>query len=143
MGIDLLREVMSSRWFPGFAGQPKNERAMNQDAELSAIAAEAACDVGAYLLDVVQDLVIARLEAHQQQAQNRCPSSLQKSCRAVRFSIQLQVMPSLPMPLRYLLDRAVRGAVNVSSSNMISLTSGIFSLIHRTSSMTFAAERTR
>ncbi len=34
-------------------------------------------------------------------------------------------------------------SVNVSSSNMTSLTSGMFSLIHRTSAMTLAADRTR
>ena len=34
-------------------------------------------------------------------------------------------------------------SVKVSSSNMISFTSGMFSLIHFTSAMTLSAERTR
>jgi len=43
---------------------------VHQDSELAAIAAEAPCNVGAQaLLDVVKNLVVARFEAHQQQAQ--------------------------------------------------------------------------
>ncbi len=51
-------------------GKPENESAVNQDAELAAVFGEAPRDIGAQpLLDVEQDLIVARFVADQQQPQ--------------------------------------------------------------------------
>src|ERR1700676_2450115 len=69
--IDFLRVL--DRLFDGclrLAGQTEDEGAVNLDAELAAVFAEAPRDVRTQaLLDVQQDLVVARFIADQQQAQ--------------------------------------------------------------------------
>ncbi len=52
------------------------------------------------------------------------------------------VTPSWPSPRAISSTRGLK-SVKVSSSNMISLTSGMFSLIHLTSAITLSAERVR
>ncbi|CAM3561658.1 hypothetical protein BUGL105410_37695 [Burkholderia gladioli] len=58
------------------------------------------------------------------------------------LALQDQVTPSLPSPRAISSTRGLK-SVKVSSSNMISLTSGMLSRIHFTSASTFSTERTR
>ncbi len=72
----------------GLARQPEDERAVDDDAELVAVAREAARDVDEHaLLDVVQDLLVAALVADEQQSQAVALHDLERAARHVRLRV--------------------------------------------------------
>ena len=87
--VDLLGVL--DRLFDGFlrlARQPQDKRAVNLDVQLAAVFAEASCDIRTQaLLDVQQDLVVARLVAHQQQPQAVFLHDLEGRIRHVRLRV--------------------------------------------------------
>ena len=128
--ISLANSMVFSMVSRGLARQPEDEGAVDHDAELAAVLGEAARDVGAQaLLDVQQDLVVAGFVADQQQAQAVFLHDLQRLVGHVGLGVAGPGHAQLAQAARDLLDARLRESVKVSSSNMISLTSGMFSLI--------------
>src|SRR5438552_2758171 len=87
--IDLRRELdrLLDR-FLGLAGKSEDESAVDRDAKLMAILGEAFGDVDQHaLLDVMQDLLIARLITDQEQAQTVVLKYLQRSARNIGLGI--------------------------------------------------------
>ena len=67
---------------------------MHPDAEFVAVLAEAPRNVGAEpLLDVLQDLVVARFETHQQQARPLSFITFSVLYGTLALALQLHVMP--------------------------------------------------
>src|SRR5579875_2751997 len=89
MGIDLGRELYRLLdGFLGFAREAENEGAVDRHADLVAILGEALGHVDQHaLLDVVQDLLIARLVPDEQQSQSVVLQDLQRLARHVRLRI--------------------------------------------------------
>jgi len=74
--------------FTRLAGQPQDEGAVRRDAEVAAVAREPPRDVQAEaLLDIVQDPLVARLVADEQQPQAVVLQDLQRLVRHVRLGV--------------------------------------------------------
>src|SRR5215813_742603 len=74
--------------FPAFARQPEDEGAMDGDAEIVAVLGEPPRDIDQHsLFDVVQDLLIARFVADQEQSEPVVAQDLQRPTRDIRLGI--------------------------------------------------------
>src|SRR5262249_5776308 len=89
VGIDLAGEADGLLdALARLAGQPEDERAVQGDAERLAVAREATRHIEPHsLLDVVEDLLVARLVAHEEQAQAVVLEHLERRVRHVGLGV--------------------------------------------------------
>src|ERR1700726_4561285 len=124
-------------------GQAENKGAVDDDAELVAVFAELPRDINPHsLLDVVQNLLVARLITYEQQPQPVVAHSLKQLPRDISLGVAGPGDASLPSSRAI---AAARGAssVKVSSSKKNSFTCGSSWRAQRISSITWPTLRVR